>query len=63
MLWIAALVVVAVATVVLGVLAARLQREVGPTQHTLGRVDRRVRPALVRVRDTSAELRRRLPRD
>jgi len=58
-LWIVPLALAVAGTVLLAVLAARVQREVPPTSRVLDEFGRTVRPALLRVRAETARTRRR----
>jgi hypothetical protein len=43
--------------------AARVEREIDPTRHTIDRFGRQVRPVLLRVQDDRVRIRRRLDGD
>lgn len=62
MLFVLPLVCAAVGIALLAWLAARVRREIDPTRDTVDELGRRLRPALVRVRDETARTRRRFDR-
>ena len=59
MLWLVPLTVAFVGSIVCVLLAARVQREIPPTERALDSFGRGVRPALVRVRDETRHARNR----
>ena len=62
MLFVLPLVCAAVGIALLAWLASRVRREVDPTREAVDGLGRRVRPALLRVRDETARTRRRFDR-
>ena len=60
MLWILPLAIALLGAATLLVLAARAQREADPTKQVIDGFGRKVRPALVRVREVTERTRRRL---
>jgi hypothetical protein len=63
MLWVLPLVLAAAGTTLLVWLAARARNEIDPTRRSIGRFGRELRPVLLRVRDETAQTRRRYERD
>jgi hypothetical protein len=61
-LWVVPLLSAAVGLIVLAWCALRVRREVDATYRTIDQFGRELRPALVRVRDETANTRRRLDR-
>ena len=59
MLWLVPLTIALVGSIVCVLLAARVQREIPPTERALDGFGRAVRPALVRVRDENERARNR----
>lgn len=60
-MWIVPLLVVVAGAALLAVLASRVTRELPPTEQSLRLFGRKVRPALLRVRDETARTQARRP--